>query len=75
MTYLEVAFHYESQPGEKELRALDSVREVYGIQRTTFDEKEHIVRVLFDASRMSEDAVASLLRQAGLELKEKLALA
>jgi hypothetical protein len=75
MTYLEVAFHYESQPGEKELRALDSVREVYGIQRMTFDEKEHIMRVLFDASRLNEDAVASLLRQAGLELKEKLALA
>ena len=26
MTYLEVAFHYQTQPGEKELRALDSVR-------------------------------------------------
>ncbi|MBI3476044.1 MAG: hypothetical protein HY010_09945 [Acidobacteria bacterium] len=72
MTYLEVAFHYQSQPGEKELRALDSVREVYGIQRTTFDEKEHTVRVLFDASRLSEEAVARLLRQAGLELTEKL---
>ncbi len=75
MTYLEVAFHYQTQPGEKELRALDSVREVYGIQRTEFNEQEKIVRVLFDASRLKEDAVASLLRQAGLDLTEKLALA
>lgn len=75
MTYLEVAFHYQSQPGEKELRALDSVREVYGIQRISFNEKEHIVRVLLDASRLNEDAVASLLRQAGLDLTDKLALA
>lgn len=75
MTYLEVAFHYQSQPGEKELRALDSVREVYGIQRIWFEEKEHIVRVLFDASRLHEDGVAHLLLQSGLELKEKLALA
>ena len=75
MTYLEVAFHYQSQPGEKELRALDSVREVYGIQRTWFEEKEHIVRVLFDASRLNEDAVARLLREAGLEITDKLALA
>lgn len=75
MTYLEVAFHYQSQPGEKELRALDSVREVYGIQRIHFDEKERIVRVLCDASRLKEDAVASLLRQAGLDLTDKLVLA
>ena len=75
MTYLEVAFHYQTQPGEKELRALDSVREVYGIQRIWFNEKERIIRVLFDASRLKEDAVASLLRAAGLDLTEKLALA
>ncbi len=75
MTYLEVAFHYQSQPGEKELRALDSVREVYGIQRMQFNERDRSVRVLFDASRLNEDAVASLLRQAGLDLKDKLALA
>jgi hypothetical protein len=75
MTYLELAFQYQTQPGEKELRALDSVREVYGIQRIQFSEKESIVRVLFDASRLNEDAVSSLLRQAGLDLKEKLALA
>ncbi len=75
MTYLEVAFHYQTQPGEKELRALDSVREVYGIQRTQFNEKERTIRVIFDASRLNEDAVASLLRQAGLDLTDKLALA
>ena len=75
MTYLEVAFHYQTQPGEKELRALDSVREVYGIQRIWFNENDRIVRVLFDASRLKEDTVASLLRQSGLDLTEKLALA
>jgi hypothetical protein len=75
MTYLEVAFHYQSQPGEKEVRALDSLREVYGIQRISLNEKEHIVRVLFDASRMKEDAVAALLRNAGVDLTDKLVLA
>ena len=38
-------------------------------------QKEHIVRVLFDASRLNEDAVASLLRQAGLDLTDRLTLA
>jgi hypothetical protein len=75
MTYLEVVYRYQTPPGEKELRAIDSVREVYGIQRIQFNEAERTVRVLFDASRLREDAVARLLRQAGLDLLEKLALA
>ena len=75
MTYLEVVYRYQSPPGEKELRAIDSVREVYGIQRMQFDEKGRTVRVLFDASRLKEEAVARLLRQAGLDLQEKLVLA
>ena len=51
MTYLEAAFRYQSTPGESELRAIDTVREVYGIQRVQFNEKERTVRVTFDASR------------------------
>jgi hypothetical protein len=75
MTYLEVAYRYQTPPGEKEVRAIDSVREVYGIQRIQFNEKERTVRVLFDASRMKENAVARLLRQAGMDVQEKLVLA
>lgn len=75
MTYLEIAYRYQAVPGEKEMRAIDRVREVYGIQRVQFDEKERTVRVLFDASRMKEDAVAKLLRQAGIDLRQKLVLA
>jgi len=75
MTYLEVMYRYQTPPGEKELRAIDSVREVYGIQRIQFNQTERTVRVLFDASRMKEDAVARLLRQAGIDLQEKVVLA
>ena len=75
MTYLEVVYRYQTPPGEKEVRAIDSVREVYGIQRIQFNEQERTVRVLFDASRMKENAVARLLRQAGLDVQDKLVLA
>ena len=75
MTYLEVAYRYQTPPGETEMRAIDSVREVYGIQRIQFNEKERTVRVLFDASRMKADAVAKLLRQAGIDVQEQLVLA
>ena len=57
------------------MRGIDSLRDVYGIRRITFDEKEHIVRVEFDASRLKEPAVAALLRRAGIDVQEKLALA
>jgi hypothetical protein len=75
MTYLEAAYRYLTPPGEVELRAIDSVREVYGIQSVRFNEKERTVRVLFDASRLKGDAVAKLLRQAGIDVKVQLVLA
>lgn len=75
MTQLEVRFRYGFTPGEKEMRAIDAVRDVYGIRRITFNENERIVRVEFDASRLKEPTVAALLRRAGIDVREKLALA
>jgi hypothetical protein len=75
MTYLEVAYRYLTPPGEAELRAIDSVREVYGIQRIQFNEKDRIVRAWFDASRFKADGIAKLLREAGIDVQEQLALA
>ena len=75
MTQLEVRFRYGARPGEREMRAIDSARDVYGIRRITFDEKEKVVRVEFDASRLKEPVIAALLRRAGIDVLEKLALA
>lgn len=75
MTYLDVVFSYGSVPGENELRAIDGMREVYGIRSVRFNEKEHTVRVEFDASRLKQEAVARLLRQAGIDVREPVALA
>lgn len=75
MTYLDVAFRYGTPPGENELRAIDSMREVYGIRRVDFNEKTRSVRVEFDASRLKTEVVSRLLRQAGVDVLEQLALA
>jgi hypothetical protein len=75
MTYLDVAYRYGLTPGEREMRAIDGMREVYGVLRVRFDEKERTVRVQYDASRLKDDGVARLLRLAGIDVKEKLALA
>ena len=75
MTYLDVVFNYASPPGENEMRAIDSMREVYGILRVRFNEKDRTVQVQFDASRLKKDAVVKLLRQAGIDVTEPVALA
>jgi hypothetical protein len=75
MTQLEVRFRYGAAPGEKEMRALDTLRDVYGIRRITIDEKDRIIRVEFDASRLKDPMIAALLRKAGVDVQEKLALA
>jgi hypothetical protein len=74
MTYLDVVFRYGAVPGEAELRAIDGMREVYGIRGVQFNEAERTVRVGYDASRLNADAVAKLLRQAGVDVTERLAL-
>jgi hypothetical protein len=75
MTYLDVVFNYSSLPGENELRAIDGMREVYGIRGVRFNEKDRTVRVEFDASRLKQDGVAKLLRLAGIDVGEPVALA
>jgi hypothetical protein len=57
------------------MRAVDGIREVYGIRRVSFNEKQQTVRVEFDASRFKEPVVANLLRRAGLDILERVALA
>lgn len=75
MTAIEIAFRYGRPPGVNEVRAIDALREVYGIRRIRFDEQEHVVRVEYDATRLSETTVAALLRRAGIDLQDKLVLA
>ena len=75
MTQLEVAYRYVTPPTEATMRALDNVREVYGIRRISFKESDRIVRVEFDASRFKEPVIAGLLRRTGLDLSEQLVLA
>ena len=39
MTYLDVVFRYGAAPGENELRAIDGMREVYGIRRVNLTKR------------------------------------
>ena len=74
MTTVDVVFRYGLKPGENEMRAISDAREVYGIRKLTFDEAAHTVRVEYDATRLNNDSVANLLRNAGLDIEEKVEL-
>lgn len=75
MTQLDVVHRYGLAPGEREMLAIDRMREVYGVRCVTFDEAEQTVRVEYDATRLTDEMVAALLRGAGIDLKERIALA
>jgi hypothetical protein len=74
MTAVDVGFRYGADPGEREMAAIDRIWEIYGIRRIQFNEQERTLRVEYDATRLSEATVAALLRRAGLDLREQLAL-
>jgi len=74
MTQMEVSFRYGAVPGEREMRALGTMRDVYGIRRLSFDSAGRVIKVEYDASRLKEPVVASLLRKAGIDLLDKISV-
>ncbi len=74
MTAVDVVYRFGKPPNDLELKAIDSLREVYGIRKISFEEAESSVRVEYDATRMNEDSVAALLRRTGLDLGDKVQL-
>jgi len=74
MTAVEVLFRYGMPPGEKEMGALGQVSDVYGIRRVRFNEPERTIRVEYDATRLNDAVVEGLLRRAGFDIRERMAL-
>jgi hypothetical protein len=75
MTAVDVVYRYGVPPQDTELKAVNRAREVYGIRKISFDEKERTVRIEYDATRLEETEIANLLRLAGLDLKGRVHLA
>ena len=74
MTTLDIVFRLGCPPGAPEMQAIYQVREVYGIRKINFQDNGMTVRVEYDASRLAESTVAALLRHAGLDVHDKVAL-
>ncbi len=74
MTALDVVFRLGRRPGAAEMQAICQVREVYGMRKITVEDDGMTVRVEYDASRLAESTVAALLRRAGLDIRDIVAL-
>jgi hypothetical protein len=74
MTLLDVVFKYGATPGERTMWALNNAWEVYGVRKIKLDEKEHTIRVEYDATRLNDSEIAAILRRAGIDLREKVQL-
>ena len=74
MTPVEVMFRYGMPPGETEMSALGKMYDVYGIRRLRLNQQERTIRVEYDATRLNEGSVEKLLRSAGVDVRERLAL-
>jgi len=72
VTPVETTFHYGSPPGQAEVRALHEVREVYGIRRVQTDDRNSAIHVEYDASRLTENDIAALLREAGINVYQQV---
>ena len=74
MTQLDVLYRYGVPPSESAALAMAKVREVYGVRRMDLDETKKTVRVEYDASRLTEPVIHQLLRRAGLDIVETMAM-
>ncbi len=74
MTQLDVVYRYGVPPTEAAMLAIAKVRDVYGVRKLDLREAVRTIRVEYDASRLTEPLVHQLLRRAGLDIVEKVAL-
>ena len=74
MTSVDVLFRYGAPPTESAMSAYGQLNDVYGIRRLQLTEADHTIRVEYDATRLTEAKVENLLRAAGFDVTEKLAL-
>ena len=68
MTFLQAVFSYEPPVGERQLIALNDVRDVYGIRLVRINEALRSVTVEYDASRLTRSDLEFMLRNAGIRI-------
>lgn len=67
MTAVDIVFHCRMTPTERQMSALDVAREVYGVRKISFVEKEGTISIEYDISRLTPADIAALIHGAGID--------
>ena len=72
MTYLEVVYRVANPLSPAQMKRLGGLPGHYGIRRLRLDEKNGLLRIEYDASRLKETEVVHWVRGAGIPLTERV---
>lgn len=67
MTAVDIAFQCRVTPTERQMIALDLLREVYGVRKTSFEETKRTISIEYDISRLTPADIAALVHGAGID--------
>jgi hypothetical protein len=72
MTLLEITYELHSPLSSQQLQRLGEFANTYGLRRFRVDEKQRLLTLEYDASRLRESQVAHVLGKAGIPIVQKL---
>jgi hypothetical protein len=75
MTFMTVSYELQDKLQPEQFRALGMFANTYGLQRFRVDEKSNILHFDYDASRLQENVVEHVLRQARIPVLRRVARA
>ncbi len=73
MTFCQVTYRYQNRLTEQHLSAMDALKgQIYGLRRFEVDERENLIRVDYDASRVEVREIEAALRRVGVAALERV---
>ena len=72
MTFMQATYDLQEPLSREQLRALGEFANTYGLQRFRLDEKTNYLHIDYDASRLRENIVEHVLREARIPVLRKL---
>lgn len=72
MTFMTMTYELQRPLGRDQLRALGEFANTYGLKRFRVDEKRNWLHFEYDASRLKEEVVETVLRKASIPVFRKV---
>jgi hypothetical protein len=72
MTLLEITYDLHSPPSFEQLQRLGEFANTYGLRRFRVDEKQNLITLEYDASRLRETQITHILGKAGISVVQKV---